>query len=241
MTRINLISGPRNISTALMYSFAQRSDTIVFDEPYYAVYLKISGADHPGREEILKTLQNTEAEVNKAIDEGARKAPVVFIKNMAHHIEVLSDIPAQDVVNVFLIRDPGRIIASYSKVIERPVMRDLGIAFQHDLFEKMKRSRKRHPVVVDSHFLLANPAVVLKKLCDACGIAFDEGMLNWPAGPKPYDGCWAPYWYDAAHRSTGFTRPEQSDPVIPEALQPLLNEASLYYQKLLPYALTPEL
>ena len=35
---INLISGPRNISTALMYSFAQRSDCQVWDEPFYANY-----------------------------------------------------------------------------------------------------------------------------------------------------------------------------------------------------------
>ena len=34
--RLNVWSGPRNVSTALMYSFAQRSDTRVVDEPLYA-------------------------------------------------------------------------------------------------------------------------------------------------------------------------------------------------------------
>jgi len=47
--RINLISGPRNISTALMYSFANRADTEVFDEPMYGYYLDHTGIDyHPG-------------------------------------------------------------------------------------------------------------------------------------------------------------------------------------------------
>ena len=53
---ICLWSCPRNISTALMYSFAQRKDTRVIDEPLYAHYLKKSGAKHPGRDEVLNTL-----------------------------------------------------------------------------------------------------------------------------------------------------------------------------------------
>ena len=47
--RICLWSSPRNISTAMMYSFAQRPDTIVFDEPLYAHYLRVTGIDHPGK------------------------------------------------------------------------------------------------------------------------------------------------------------------------------------------------
>ena len=39
--RIQLWSGPRNVSTALMYSFAQRPDTRVVDEPLYAHYLRV--------------------------------------------------------------------------------------------------------------------------------------------------------------------------------------------------------
>lgn len=30
-----------------------------------------------------------------------------------------------------------------------------------------------------------------------------EQMLSWPAGPKPYDGVWAPWWYAGSHKSTG--------------------------------------
>ena len=55
---ICLWSCPRNVSTALMYAFAQREDTQVFDEPLYAHYLKVSGAIHPGREKVLQALEN---------------------------------------------------------------------------------------------------------------------------------------------------------------------------------------
>jgi hypothetical protein len=48
----------RNVSTALMYAFAQRVDIQVFDEPLYAHYLKVSGAIHPAREKVLQALEN---------------------------------------------------------------------------------------------------------------------------------------------------------------------------------------
>ena len=51
--RIAMWSGPRNLSTALMRSFGNRPDTAVSDEPFYAHYLKATGIDHPGRDEIL--------------------------------------------------------------------------------------------------------------------------------------------------------------------------------------------
>ena len=50
---ICLWSGPRNVSTALMYSFAQLDDIDVVDEPLYAHYLRGSGRDHPGRDDVL--------------------------------------------------------------------------------------------------------------------------------------------------------------------------------------------
>ena len=53
MKAICLWSGPRNVSTALMYSFAQRSDTRVVDEPLYGHFLRVSGTHHPGRDEVL--------------------------------------------------------------------------------------------------------------------------------------------------------------------------------------------
>ena len=51
---IHAISGPRNVSTAIMYSFAQRSGCTVFDEPLYGIYLKDTDVHHPGKEEVLK-------------------------------------------------------------------------------------------------------------------------------------------------------------------------------------------
>ena len=53
--RIAMWSGPRNLSTAMMRSWENRSDTEVLDEPLYAAYLAATGLDHPGAAEIIAT------------------------------------------------------------------------------------------------------------------------------------------------------------------------------------------
>jgi hypothetical protein len=41
-----------------MYSFAQRSDCRVVDEPLYAHFLRVSGAARPYRDAVLATQDN---------------------------------------------------------------------------------------------------------------------------------------------------------------------------------------
>ena len=57
-TYIAMWSGPRNLSTAMMRSFENRTDTVVLDEPFYAHFLKETNLDHPGREEIILKQDN---------------------------------------------------------------------------------------------------------------------------------------------------------------------------------------
>lgn len=216
-----------------MYSFAQRVDTTVFDEPFYAIYLKQSGADHPGKEDVFKAQSTDEKVVLKEIF--SAPTPVVFVKNMAHHMEILSVPTIPGSVNLFLIRNPKQIIASYAQVIESPVMRDIGVEYQYLLFEKLTAGQQK-VVVVDSAEILSSPGVVLRKVCEQCGIAFDENMLRWEAGPKPYDGVWAPHWYANVHRSTGFEKQTTSERALPDHLQSLCHQATRYYEKLLPFS-----
>ena len=60
------------------------------------------------------------------------------------------------------------------------------------------------PPVVLSEDLVRDPEGTLHALCSALDLPFDPAMLSWPAGPRPYDGAWAPWWYAQSHRSTGF-------------------------------------
>ncbi len=232
-TRICLWSGPRNISTALMYSFAQRKDTAVFDEPLYAHYLSKTPAReyHPGAEEVIATMENDGEKVVQTLILGNHDAPVLFFKHMTHHLNDLDWGFMQQTVNVILTRDPFDMLPSYAKQVAQPGLHDVGYALHLELLDYLQ-SIGQTPPVLDSKQTLLNPRGVLSQLCDQIGIPFDEAMLSWPAGARPEDGSWAKYWYHTLHRSTGFQKYRQKEGEFPEHLRPLLAECQPYYEKL---------
>jgi hypothetical protein len=219
-----------------MYSFAQRSDTLVSDEPFYALYLSTVQVDHPGKAEVL-TVQSADETIVKGEIFRSHSRPVYFIKNMAHHIEVMNDLNfLRDCINIFLIRNPRQIIASYAQVMNNPVMRDIGIEYELLLFKKLNAPNN---IVIDSGLLLQNPEGVLQQVCERAGLSFETKMLNWQAGSKPYDGIWAQHWYSNVHRSTGFEKQSTSERALPDHLEPLAEKAMLHYNELLQYAIQP--
>jgi hypothetical protein len=234
--RINLWSSPRNISTAMMYAFAQRDDTVVVDEPLYAHYLTITNSDHPGKEEILQSQQTDGEKVISDIILGDYDKPVVFFKQMTHHLVNISLDFLSQTENIIFIRNPKQIIASYAQVRNDVTMQDIGIEKQWQVFNHLTKD-KLSCIVLDSNEILKSPANVLQQLCDALQIPFTEKMLHWPAGPKFYDGVWAKYWYDNVHRSTGFEKQKTSERELPSQLEALYNESKMYYERLFPYSI----
>ena len=224
-TKICLWSSPRNVSTALMYSFAQRSDTTVFDEPLYAHYLKESGVIHPGREEVLLEQEN---EGNKVVRNVLLKEhnEVSFHKLMTHFLVNIDRSFLSEVTNLLLIRNPSEIISSYAKVIPNPKMEDVGIQMQYELYHQLKEQNQL-AAVLDAKELLKNPKLALQQLCDNINIPFQDKMLSWEVGAREEDGCWAKYWYSNVHQSTGFipyqdreTNLKGSDLELAKACQP---------------------
>ncbi|RMA65777.1 sulfotransferase-like domain-containing protein [Ulvibacter antarcticus] len=234
---INLISGPRNLSTALMYSFSGLSDLKVLDEPFYGYYLRNAPLEvsHPAHDEILKANHATEDEVINEIN-SLSETTNVFVKGMAHHY--LSDRPAfiLNWENVILIRHPKKLIASFAKVIENPSLTDIGIKKASELFLYLKAEGKT-PIVIDSDALLMHPENYLKKLCSLLKLSFSEEMLSWKKGGIPEDGVWAPYWYKNVHNSEGFAIQKSSSQSLPKRLEPLLEEAMPHYETLKNYIL----
>lgn len=235
--RIFVWSGPRNISTALMYAFAQRSDTRVFDEPLYGYYLAHSPAReyHPGTQDILSTMELDGNRVVQAMVENQEK-PVLFFKNMCHHLLDLDRSFMKQGINVILTRDPREMLSSFREVIEKPGMNDVGYQAQAALLDYL-RAESLPFVVVDSKDLLMNPAAYLERLCARIGIPFEPGMLSWEAGPRKEDGIWAPYWYANVHRSTGFSPYKPKDLPFPSNLETLLAACQPMYEKLMTYKL----
>ena len=232
--RLCFWSGPRNVSTALMYSFAQRSDTRVVDEPLYAHYLRVSGAPHPGKEMVLAAQENDGERVVRDVILGPCDRPVLFMKQMAHHLIDLDWSFLEQTKNVLLIRDPQQVLKSLVKQLPQPQLRDTGLAQQVALFERFGESGIP---IVDSREILLNPRDILTQLCAQLGLEFDEAMLHWNAGPKPEDGVWAGIWYANVHRSTGFEPYAEKSEPFPEHVRPLLDECQPLYEKLRSHAL----
>lgn len=235
--RIAMWSGPRNLSTALMYSFAARGDCAVWDEPFYAAYLAATGLDHPMRTEVIAGGEPDPARVAAACA-GAPGQPLFYQKHMTHHMLPAFPLGFMEAcANVFLIRHPARVIASYLAKREAPVLEDLGFLQQADLFDRVADRTGQAPIVIDSADIRANPRAALSGLCAALNIPFTDHMLSWSAGPRPYDGPWAPHWYGAVHRSTGFEAAEGPLPALPPAAETLAEAALPTYQRLARHAL----
>ena len=131
--------------------------------------------------------------------------------------------------NLFLVRNPKQLIASFAQVINEPTMQDIGLKKSWELFNK---TQNQNPIVLDSAEILKNPKVLLSKLCDKLEIPFYEEMLSWPAGGIKEDGSWARYWYKNVHNSTGFTKQKTSSRELPKHCESLYLEAVKYYDKL---------
>lgn len=234
--RINMWSGPRNVSTATMYAFAQRQDTHAVDEPLYGHYLKTTDVQHPGDEEVMAHMDCDGERVVQQVILGDYDKPIVFFKNMAHHLVDLDWSFLSQTKNILLTREPEKVILSLSKNIPDPILRDTGYEVQSKLIDEIIKMGQQ-PIVLESKQLLLNPPAVLEKLCQQIGIPFDDAMLSWPSGPKPEDGIWAKHWYHNAHQSTGFASYQEKTVSFPDHLKSLLEECQPHYEKLLEYAI----
>jgi hypothetical protein len=237
--RIAMWSGPRNLSTALMYSFAARGDCAVVDEPFYGAYLATTGIDHPMRDEVIAS-QSADAGAVTAQCLGPipQSQSLFYQKHMTLHMISQFDRGfLAGLTNVFLIRHPARVIASYAKKREAPVLADIGFVQQAELFDQVAQMTGAAPLVLDASDVRAGPRGALTRLCAGLGIPFTENMLTWPAGPKPYDGVWAPHWYGEVWKSTGFGGAEGDLPLLSAEFEDLCGAALPYYQRLAPHRL----
>ncbi len=218
-----------------MYSFRQRSDTTVVDEPLYGYYLSTVDALHPGEDEILA---NMEQDGQKAVDSMFKDYPsdIAFFKNMAHHLIGLDTTFLADLDNIILTRHPRDMLSSLTKQLKTPVLRDTGLQECVELLDMLLEAGQTL-IVLESQEVLKNPEQVLSKLCEQLAIPFEKSMLSWQAGPKPEDGIWAKHWYDNVHKSTGFMPYKEKTETLNERYEPLLAECLPLYERLASYAI----
>ncbi|GAY63916.1 hypothetical protein CUMW_229440 [Citrus unshiu] len=175
-------SAPRSLSTSLMYSFAQRDDMEVLDEPLYPAFLRVTGFDRPYGEEILSKI---ESDGNKVVKEvifgpGAKKYRyckmhtfdcllLIFLlydgnflyfwlMHMAkQRLPGLPDDLMKKGKHIILIRNPLDILPSFDKVVP-PSFKELGLADLVTIYSELCELGKS-PVIVDAADLQQDPEV----------------------------------------------------------------------------------
>jgi hypothetical protein len=232
-------SGPRNISTAMMRAWENRPDAEVIDEPLYAHYLQATGIDHPAREAVIAHGDTDWRRVVAALTGPAPGGRAIWYqKHMSHHL-----LPGMDtdwvhrLNNLFLIRDPVLVVASYVKSRDRVAPADIGLMQQLQLFDAVADRLGRAPPVIDAERFLRAPEPQLRTLCASLGIPFSSHMLQWPAGPRASDGVWAPHWYAAVQQSTGFEPWRDKRVALPPAQAAVAAACRPSYERLLAHAI----
>jgi hypothetical protein len=239
--RIAMWSGPRNISTAMLRSFGSRPDTAISDEPLYAHYLKVTGVDHPGRDEVIAAHESDWRRVARELTgpvPGGRA--IWYQKHMAHHLlPMVGRGWLDELTHAFLIREPDEMVASLLKTFPGAGLADTGLEQQCEIFDRIAERLGRAPPVVLASDVLKDPRAQLEALCAALGIPFLAEMLAWPAGKRASDGVWAPHWYAAVEASTGFEPYRRRHVELDDAAARLVEECRPYYDKLHALRLRP--
>ena len=228
---ISMWSGPRNLSTALMRSFGNRSDvTNVLDEPFYASYLVSTNKDHPMKKEVIQS-QLTNIDDVKKNCQVANKG-ITYQKHMTHHIIDKDYSWMNQLINCFLIRNPKMVVHSFMKSWNDGGFEDIGFQQQYDIYKYVQENINDKPIIIDASKLRNDPKRVLSKFCEIVGLEWDEKMLSWSTGLKDYDGVWAKHWYPSVLNSTSF-KPESKKQInLSDNEKTIVDRAMPIYEEL---------
>lgn len=216
--RVVMWSSPRSLSTALMRSWARRTDTTVIDEPFYGAWLREQPQIHPGTEKLLLNLETDRHAVAQKlratggsprpseplVSDPLPRSPLQYEKHIAHHVTLpFVAREMQGVRHAFLIRHPARQLTSLARVLPEFPFDLAGWPMMEKLFSFLGGGAP----TLDADDLGRDPARALRLLCDALSVDFYESMLTWNPGKHPAEGTWAADWYQAVQSSRGLPAP----------------------------------
>ena len=202
----------RSVSTAFTRMMIERDDFYVFNSSFstYYYFSKDRVFDRYGVEPddsydyqaILSSLQNTPTE------------KPLFLKDIAYYVkQCMSQEFLSNFHNTFIIRDPIYALPSLYKIMPDFTLEETGYEQQYRMFQMVRESTGKVPVIIDGSDLRANPEAVVKAYCDAVDIPFIPEALNWePQKKLPQMELWKD-WYGNVMDSEGFVplRKERDD------------------------------
>ena len=240
--KIGMWSGPRNISTALMRSFENRSDTAVLDEPFYAYFLNETGIKHPIYKQVIQTYETSWKNISNTLTGPIPNGKSIWYqKLMTHHWVKNAPLDwLEKIHNCFLIRNPKQVIISYLKIHNNITPELIGLPQQLHIFNTVVKKTNKIPIVISSEDILENPKLMLELLCNLLDIPFSDQMLQWPKGTRDSDGIWGEYWYKNVVQTTSFKKPLNQTEKMSDRLANLLEECMSYYKQMEKYKISNE-
>lgn len=194
------------MSTAFERVMRERGDCRVFHEPFLGYYYsrrteRALPLHHNEREQMPDTYEAVRDELLAA----GRSGPV-FFKDMSYYVvpPILSDPEfSRRLVNVFLIRDPRRAIASYFKLDPQMTLPEIGLEAQWRHWCALAEIADTAPLIVCAEDIQRDPRGTMGAVWDRAGLDFVGGAFEWQSGEVPQDWERVAGWHGNVLASTG--------------------------------------
>ncbi|WP_089106261.1 sulfotransferase family protein [Streptomyces hyaluromycini] len=197
---------PRSRSTAFLRMMLERGDFLVLHEPFSSI--TVQGHAHMAEESATSA-----TELLGLLEVAAEKNPVFVKETTEYRYDILDDPRLPHLgEHTFIIRDPGPTLASHYAMNPQFTCGEVGYEHQVEIFDLVRRSTGRTPLVMEAEKLVKEPEQVIRHYCLETGIPFGESALTWEPGEQQ---AWSrtSEWHQAVARSTGFHSSESTYPV----------------------------
>ncbi|MGY1502799.1 sulfotransferase-like domain-containing protein [Streptomyces sp. QTS52] len=189
----------RSRSTAFLRTMLERGDLLVLHEPFSSIVVQ-------GYAEVGEEKAGTFAELLRLIELAAQRAPVFVKETTEYRYGILDDPRLPHLgTHTFIVRDPEPTLASHYAMNQDVTCAEVGYEHQFEIFDLVRRSTGRPPVVIEAERLVADPDEVVRYYCQETGIPFMPSALSWRPGEQTV---WkrTPEWHQDTARSSGFTQ-----------------------------------
>lgn len=187
----------------------QRGDFTCFHEPFMYYYYVHLGVKKMPYFEIDPAQPTGFDEVISQLFDAAELSPV-FFKDMSYYV-----IPAiyehaqlaQQMVHVFLIRDPRRSIPSFYKLDPDLQLEEIGLEAQWRHANWLRGLTGEPPIVLEAEAIQRDPRGIMGELWDSLGLPFVEEAFAWHEHQTPEDWQQVAGWHQTAAASRGIESP----------------------------------
>ena len=225
---------PRSTSTAFEWMMRQRGDLTCLHEPFGEAWYQGEAPLWPRLgDDSVKTPGLTLESVWESMMALAKNGPV-FTKDFPLYIDHMwNDEMLSCFTHSFLIRNPAMTITSMYDKWPDFHEKEVGFAEQRQLFDLIFEKTGKAPAVIDSDDLLADPAKIVKKWCEAVEIDFIEAALSWEPGARDEVSWWDGGSFHANLRNSDGLKPQPRKQYVPIDQTP--ERVQEVYHKVLPH------